>query len=93
MLGTRTSTFTLTVAAQAADTMGVVIFSNDSRGRPQAIDSLRAVDALAIPVFYPGNAFIFIAADRTFPADTWAPASSQQAATIIKTLPPTVPRH
>lgn len=94
VLGTRTSTFTLTVAAQAADTMGVVIFSNDSRGRPQTIDSLRAVDALAIPVFYPGNAFIFIAADRTFPADTWAPASSQQAAaTIIKTLPPTVPRH
>jgi hypothetical protein len=45
------------VAAKATDPMGVVVFSNDSRGRSQAIVSLRAVDALAIPVFYTGNAF------------------------------------
>jgi len=71
----------------------VVIFSNDSRGRPQTIDSLRAVDALAIPVFYTGNAFHIDRSRQNVPGRYLGARIQQAAATIIKTLPPTVPRH
>jgi len=57
VLGARISTFTLTMAAQSADATGVVVISTESRGLPHAIASLRAVDALGIPVFFAGNAF------------------------------------
>jgi hypothetical protein len=57
VLGARTSTFTLTVAAQAADAVGVVVMSTDDRARPHAVDSLRAVQAQGIPVFFAGDAF------------------------------------
>jgi len=57
ILGTRVSTFTLTVAAQAADAIGVVVTCYEGRARPAAVVSLRAVDALGIPVFFSGAAF------------------------------------
>ncbi|MEP6560139.1 MAG: hypothetical protein ABJD68_03570 [Nakamurella sp.] len=57
VLGARVSTFTLTIAAQAADSAGVVVTSTESRNLPQAIVALLAVDALGIPVFFVGNAF------------------------------------
>lgn len=57
VLGSRIRPLTLTTVARAADTAGVVVFSQHSRGRPQAILALRAVDSLAIPVFYAGDAF------------------------------------
>ncbi len=57
VLGARVSTFTLTIAAQAADATGAVVVSTESRNRRQAIVSLTAVHALAIPVFFAGNAF------------------------------------
>src|SRR5664279_5312955 len=57
VLGARISTFTLTIAARAADAAGVVVISMESRGLPHAIASLLAVDALGIPVFFAGNAF------------------------------------
>jgi hypothetical protein len=57
VLGSRTSTFTLTIAARAADATAVVVNSTESRGLPHAIVALRAVDALGIPVFFAGNAF------------------------------------
>ena len=57
VLGARVPTFTLTVAAQAADAAGVVVVSNENRARQQAVASIRAVDAIGIPVFYAGAAF------------------------------------
>ena len=57
VLGARVPTFTLTIAAQAADAVGVVVISTESRGLPHAVVALRAVDALGIPVFFAGNAF------------------------------------
>jgi hypothetical protein len=57
LLGARTSIFTLTVAAQAADAMGVVVISMESRARSVAGEALRAVDALGIPVYYAGKSF------------------------------------
>ena len=56
-LGARTSTFTLTVAAQAADAAGIVVFSMDGRGRLSASASVRAVAALGFPVFFAGSSF------------------------------------
>ena len=57
VLGARVPTFTLTIAAQAADAAGVVVISTESRNQRQAIVSLQAVDELGIPVFFAGNAF------------------------------------
>jgi hypothetical protein len=57
VLGAQTSTFTVTIAAQASDAVAVVITAIDRRGLPQAVASVRAVDALGIPVFSAGDAF------------------------------------
>ena len=57
VLGARVSTFTLTIAAQAAGAVGVVVIATESRGLPQAVAAILAVDALGIPVFFAGNAF------------------------------------
>ena len=57
VLGTRISPFTLTIAAQASYATGVVVSSTEERGRSHAVLSLKAVDALHIPVFFTGDAF------------------------------------
>ena len=57
VLGARVTPFTLTIAAQAADATGVVIVAADLRRLPQAVVSLRAANALDIPVFFAGPAF------------------------------------
>jgi hypothetical protein len=57
VLGARVPTFTLTVAAQAADAVGVVVISTESLNRRHAIVSLEAVNALGIPIFFAGEAF------------------------------------
>lgn len=57
VLGARVPTFTLTVAARAADATGVVVMSTENQARQHAVASLRAVDAIGIPVFYAGTAF------------------------------------
>lgn len=92
VLGARTSTFTLTVAAQADDTTGVVVFCNDSRGRPQAIVSLRAVDTLAIPVFYAGIAFHTQRSRQQVPGRYLGTRLQKAAKLLTKTLAPAVPR-
>ena len=57
VLGARVSTFDLTIAALAGEAAGVVVLSDEDRGRPHAVLALRAVDALGIPVFFAGTAF------------------------------------
>jgi hypothetical protein len=57
VLGARVPTFTLTVAAQAANATGVVVIAADIRNQRLAIGSVLAVDALGIPVFLAGRAF------------------------------------
>jgi hypothetical protein len=57
VLGAWVPTFTLTVAAQAANATGVVVVATEIRNQRHAIVSVLAVDALGIPVFLAGNAF------------------------------------
>jgi len=57
VLGARVPTFTLTVAAQAANATGVVVIATEIRNQRHAIVSVLAIDALGIPVFFAGNAF------------------------------------
>ena len=57
LLGARVSTFTLTIATQAADAAGGVVMSTEGPGLPQAVAALLDDDALGIPVFLAGNAF------------------------------------
>ncbi|MDQ2848635.1 MAG: hypothetical protein M3Y77_20365 [Actinomycetota bacterium] len=47
----------LEVAARATGAAAVVVFSELPRSRPQAVASLRAVDAVGMPVFFSGKAF------------------------------------
>jgi hypothetical protein len=72
---------------------GVVVFSNDSRGRPQAIVSLRAVDTLVIPVFYAGVAFHTQRSRQHVPGRYLGTRMQRAANLLIKTLPPAAPRH
>jgi DNA-binding transcriptional MerR regulator/methylmalonyl-CoA mutase cobalamin-binding subunit len=57
VLGARTSTVTLATAARATPVAAVVVVSHLATGRLRAIESIRAVHDLDIPVFYAGNAF------------------------------------
>ncbi len=57
VLGARTSTMTIAAAARATPVAAVVLVSHLATGRHRAIESIRAVDELGVPVFYAGNAF------------------------------------
>lgn len=57
VLGARTSTLTLAAAARATSVAGVVVVSHLATGRLRAVESIRAINDLAIEVFYAGNAF------------------------------------
>jgi methanogenic corrinoid protein MtbC1 len=57
VLGARTPTVTVAAAARASAVAGVVVVSHLASGRLRAVESIRAVDDLDIPVFYAGNAF------------------------------------
>jgi methylmalonyl-CoA mutase cobalamin-binding subunit len=88
VLGARTSRFTLTVAAKAADAAGVVVMSGDGRARPQAVDSLRAVDAMDIPVFYGGDAFDTERGRREVPGRYLGAGAATACTLLIESLSP-----
>ena len=67
VLGGRVSTVTLTVAAQASGAAGVIVLSTQGRGFAGAVESLRAVDALGVPVFFVGGAFAAEAVRQQLP--------------------------
>ena len=92
VLGARVSTFTLTIAAQAAAAMGVVVVSTDSRGLQHAIISLRAVDALGVPVFFAGDAFAPGGDRQQLPGHYLGTRLERACALIISSLEPTVLR-
>jgi MerR family transcriptional regulator, light-induced transcriptional regulator len=93
VLGDRVSTFTLTMAAQAADAAGVVVMAGDTRGWAHATAALRAVDALGLPVFFAGNAFHLTGTRRQLPG-TFLGTSVEGACTLlVNTLTPAVQRR
>lgn len=57
VLGARTPTVLLATAARASAVAGVVVVSHLASARLRAIESIRAVNDLEIPVVYAGNAF------------------------------------
>ncbi len=67
VLGARTSTATIAAAARATSVAGVVVVSHLATGRLRAVESIRAVDELGIPVFYAGNAFTTPRSRRAVP--------------------------
>ena len=67
VLGARTTTATITAAARGTAVAGVVVVSHLATGRLRAIESVRAVDDLEIPVFYAGNAFTSARSRRGIP--------------------------
>jgi hypothetical protein len=90
VLGARVSPFTLTIAVQAADATGVVVSSTDARGRPHAVVSLNAADALKIPVFFMGDAFDAEDSRRQLPGRYLGTGIQGACALIIDTLAPPV---
>ncbi len=59
VLGARTPVATLVTAATATSAAAVVVVSHLSVGRRPATEAVVAVDAVGVPVFYAGNAFMF----------------------------------
>jgi len=57
VLGARTCTAAVTTAAAATPVAAVVVVSHLATARLRAVETIRAVDALGIDVFYAGNAF------------------------------------
>jgi hypothetical protein len=92
VLGARISTFTLTIAARAAGATGVVVTSSESRARPHAIASLRAIDALGIPVFFAGSAFEPENSRTGLPGRYLGTSIEAACILLINTLAPAVQR-
>lgn len=93
VLGARTTTFSLTIAAQAADAAGVVIMSTATRGLAHAVVALLAVDAMGIPVFFAGNAFEPEQSRRQLPGRYLGPGMAAACAQLIDTLAPPLRRR
>jgi hypothetical protein len=93
VLGARVSTFTLTIAAQAAGAAGVVVMSTEGRGLPQAVAALLAVDALGIPVFFAGNAFEPEYSRRQLPGRYLGTRMGGARTQLIDTLAPALQRR
>lgn len=93
VLGARISTFTLTIARQAADAVGVVVMSTESRGLPQAVTALLAVDALGIPVFFAGTAFEPEHSRRQLPGRYLGTRMGGACTQLIDKLAPAVKRR
>lgn len=91
VLGARTSTFHLTIAAQASDATAVVVFSTERRGRSPAILSLRAVDERLFPVFFAGRAFHSQRRRRHLPGRFLGPNLQQATDLLIGILAPMEP--
>jgi len=89
VLGARTSRFTLTIAAQAADATAVVVMSADRRGLPQAMLSVLAIGALGLPVFMAGTAFQPPPGQDPLPGRYLGTSVSGACAMLIRTLTPT----
>jgi len=88
VMGARVPTFILTVAAQAADAVGVVIISTNKSGLPQAVCSLRAVDILGTPVFFGGPTFDPPAVRSGLPGRYIGPDAGMACAVVIDALLP-----
>jgi hypothetical protein len=88
VLGARVPTFTLTVAAQAADAAGVVVMSTESRARQHAVASLHAVDTIGIPVFYAGAAFDTEPSRREVPGQYLGPGVEGACTILVTALGP-----
>ena len=92
VLGTRVSTFTLTIAAQASDAVAVVVVATESRGLARAMVLLRAVDALGVPVFFAGDAFDAEASRQSAPG-RYLGSGIDSACTLLRdSLTPAVQR-
>ena len=72
---------------------GVVVMSTESRGLPQAIVALLAVDALGIPVFFAGSAFEAEHSRLLLPGRYLGTSMAGACTQLIDTLAPTVRRR
>jgi methanogenic corrinoid protein MtbC1 len=86
VLGARTSTMTIAAAARATQVAGVVIVSHLGTGRNRAIESIRAVAELGVPVFYAGNAFTTARSRRGVPGRYLGAGIEAACATLTRAL-------
>ena len=91
VMGARTSTVTLTTAAQAAAAAGVVVVSHLATGRIRAVESIRAVSELGIDVFYAGNAFSTPRSRRGVPGRYLGVGIEDACAKLTQALAPSAP--
>lgn len=82
VLGARTPAENLTTAVRAIGASAAVVVSHLSNGRRPAVESIRGVASVGVPVFYAGNAFLTARA-RTGVPGTYLGESVAEAAGII----------
>jgi methylmalonyl-CoA mutase cobalamin-binding subunit len=88
VLGARTSTITVATAAQATGAAAVVVVSHLATGRSRAVESIRAIDQLDIPVFYAGNAFSAPRTRRGVPGSYLGVRIQDACAQVVDALTP-----
>ena len=86
VLGARTPTATVVTAAQATDAAAVVIVSQLATGRRAAVESIEAVDAVGVPVFYAGNSFTVVRSRVRLPGCYLGMAVGAASKLVLDTL-------
>jgi len=86
VLGARTSTVTLSAAAQATAVAGVIVVSHLATGRLRAVESIRAIKDLGLNVFYAGNAFTSPRSRRGVPGIYLGTGIEAACATVTEAL-------
>ena len=86
VLGARAATVTVATAARATGAAGVIVVSHLATGRRRAIDSIRAIDRMAIPVFFAGNAFVTPRSRNSVPGTYLGLRIQDACALVVKSL-------
>jgi hypothetical protein len=86
VLGARAPTITVATAAKATGAAGVIVISHLATGRRRAVESIRAIDRMAIPVFYAGNAFVTPRSRSTVPGNYLGLRIQDACSLVVKTL-------
>lgn len=79
---------TIRAAAKATSADAVIVVSHLATGRLRAIESIRAVNEVDIPVFYAGNAFSTVRSRRGVPGSYLGVRIKDASTHLNTTLPP-----
>ncbi len=86
VLGAHVPTVSVVAAAKATDAAAVVIVSHLATGRRKAVESIEAVDAEGVTVFYAGNSFAVARSRSSIPGIYLGTRIEDARAVVVETL-------